>query len=614
VRVTSFRGVVVLAALVPFVLTAASAGAHDPAGRAAATTALAAAAAPAEVFVGAGDIGDCSVQTDEATANLLDAIPGTVYTLGDNAYGSGTAAQFANCYGPSWGRHKSRTRPSPGNHDYGTAGAAGYFGYFGDLAGPAGRGYYSYDLGGWHIVSLNSEIAHDAGSAQIAWLTSDLAATTSVCTLAYWHRPRFSSGKHGNSTSLQSFWDVLYAADADVVLVGHDHNYERFAPQSPSGALDTDRGLRQFVVGTGGRYLRTIGVLKPNSEARSFDTHGVLKLTLHATSYDWEFVPVAGKTFTDVGSDTCHGLPPGPGDTIPPEAPTDLAAGAASPTQVDLSWTAASDDVGVTGYEIYRNRTLLTTVGAVTTFSDRSVAAGTAYDYALKARDAAGNVSSFSNTATVTTPTPPPQPSGITFVAVSSGSAADSRTLVLSKPAGTGAGNLLLAGLSVRGNPTVTAPAGWALVRSDADGCCTARQAVYWKLAGANEPASYTFTFSAPKSAAGGIVAYAGVNPITPIDAHSGRANAASTSVTAPSLTTSAPGAMLVFFGGTRPTATFTPPPGMQERWDRAAGGSFPTSTEAADQLLTSAGASGTRVARATSSNTSIGQLVALRP
>jgi Calcineurin-like phosphoesterase len=598
---------------VPFVLTAASAGASDPAVRAAATAALTAVAAPDEVFVGAGDIGDCSVQTDEATANLLDAIPGTVYTLGDNAYGSGTAAQFANCYGPSWGRHKSRTRPSPGNHDYGTAGAAGYFGYFGELAGPAGRGYYSYDLGEWHIVSLNSEIAHDAGSAQVAWLRSDLAATTKACTLAYWHRPRFSSGKHGNSVSVGSFWEVLYAADADVVLVGHDHNYERFAPQSPAGALDTERGLRQFVVGTGGRYLRTIGVLKPNSEARSFDTHGVLKLTLRVTGYDWEFVPVAGKTFTDVGSDTCHGGTPGPGDMGPPEPPTDLTASAASSTQVNLSWTAATDDVGVTGYEIYRNGALLTTIGAVTAYSDKTAAASTSYDYAVKARDAAGNVSPFSNTATVTTPAPPPQ-TGITFIAAGSAAAADTRTLVLPKPAGTAPGNLLLAELSVRGKPTVTAPAGWTLLRSDVDGCCTTKQSIYWKFAGGNEPTSYSFVFSAAKSAAGGVLAYAGVNATNPIDAHAGRVNPASTSITAPSLTTSASGAMLVFFAGARPVATFTPPAAMQERWDRAAGGGFPVSSEAADELLTSAGATGTRVARATSSNTSIGQLVALRP
>ena len=566
------------------------------------------------MFVGAGDIGDCGVATDEATAKLLDAIPGAVYTLGDNAYGSGTAAQFANCYEPTWGRHKARTRPSPGNHDYYTAGASGYFGYFGDLAGPAGRGYYSYDLGEWHIVSLNSEIARDAASEQVAWLRSDVAATTKVCTLAYWHKPRFSSGKHGNDLTVQAFWDVLYAADADVVLTGHDHNYERFAPQSPSGALDTARGLRQFVVGTGGRHLRTIGLLKPNSESRSFDTHGVLKLTLHAAGYDWQFVPVAGKTVTDAGSDTCHGGPAGPGDMGPPEAPSNLTASAASPSQVDLSWTAATDDVAVTGYEIYRNEALLTTVGAVTTYSDRTVSAATTYDYAVKARDAVGNVSPFSNTAAVTTPALPPPQTGIAFVGASSTAAADTRTLVLPRPAGTGPGNLLLAELSVRGNPAVAAPAGWTLVRSDIDGCCTAKQAVYWKLAGANEPAGYSFAISAPKSAAGGILAYAGVNTANPIAAHAGRVNPASSSVTAPSLTTTAPGAMLVFFAGARPVATFTPPTGMQERWDRAAGGAFPTSSEAADQLLASAGATGMRVATTTSSNTNIGQLVALRP
>lgn len=256
-------------------------------------------------LVGAGDIADCNVTQDEATAKLLDGIAGTVFLLGDNAYENGSAADYANCYEPTWGRHKSRTRPVPGNHEYQTSGASGYFGYFGAAAAGSG-GYYSYDLGDWHIVVLNSNIARDANSAQIAWLRQDLTASARTCTLAYWHHPRFSSGEHGNDVSMQPFWDELYAARAELVLVGHDHNYERFAPQTPSGASDPVNGIRQFVVGTGGRSLRGLGTLKANSELFRSDTHGVLKLTLGTGSYAWAFVPIAGKTFTDSGTGSCH--------------------------------------------------------------------------------------------------------------------------------------------------------------------------------------------------------------------------------------------------------------------------------------------------------------------
>lgn len=258
------------------------------------------------VFVGAGDIGDCGRDAKEQTAKLLDAIPGTVYTTGDNAYPDGTDADFANCYHDSWGRHRDRTRPTPGNHDYHTTGAEPYYRYFGENAGPAGRGYYSFDLGEWHIIALNSNVSMSATSAQVTWLKADLAANTKRCTLAYWHHPRFSSGDHGNATSTQPLWDVLYAADADVILAGHDHNYERFAPQTPTGAADPLRGIREFVVGTGGRSFYSFGTIKPNSEVRNNNTWGVLKLTLHADRYDWEFVPVAGKTFTDTGTGMCH--------------------------------------------------------------------------------------------------------------------------------------------------------------------------------------------------------------------------------------------------------------------------------------------------------------------
>ena len=258
------------------------------------------------VLVGAGDIADCNTEADEATARLLDSIAGTVFTAGDNVYPNGTAGQFATCYDPTWGRHRARTRPSPGNHDYNTSGAAPYYAYFGDAAGPAGRGYYSYDLGAWHIVSLNSNVAMTVGSAQEQWLRADLAGNTARCTLAYWHHPRFSSGSHGSSTDLVPLWQALYAADADVVLVGHDHNYQRFAPQTPAGVRDDARGIREFVVGTGGRDLYQFTTPIANTEVSNTDTHGVLKLTLYADWYAWEFIPVAGGTFRDSGVGTCH--------------------------------------------------------------------------------------------------------------------------------------------------------------------------------------------------------------------------------------------------------------------------------------------------------------------
>lgn len=258
------------------------------------------------VLVGAGDIADCSSDGDEATALLLDNIPGTVFTTGDNAYPDGTAEQFLKCFDPSWGRHKSRTFPSPGNHDYHTPDAAGYFEFFGSKAGEPGKGYYSYDLGEWHIIVLDSNLPVKAGSSQEQWLRKDLEAHPAVCTLAYWHHPRFSSGTtHGNKDSMEPLWQALYDYGADVVLAGHEHNYERFAPQDPMGLADPSRGIREFVIGSGGRNHYPIGEPIANSEVRNGDTYGVLKLTLHSSSYSWEFIPEVGKTFTDSGEAPC---------------------------------------------------------------------------------------------------------------------------------------------------------------------------------------------------------------------------------------------------------------------------------------------------------------------
>jgi hypothetical protein len=263
------------------------------------------------VLVGAGDIADCKELSGAAkTAVLLDHIEGTVFTLGDNAYDSGTPSQFADCYAPTWGRFKARTKPALGNHDYKTAGAAGYFGYFGAAAGDPKAGYYSYDLGTWHVVVLNSNCGEiggcQAGSPQEKWLREDLGAHPALCTAAMWHHPRFSSAEHGDDKSMRDLWQALYDAGAEVVLSGHDHDYERFAPQDAGGRRDMERGVRQFVAGTGGRYEYKWGNIQANSEVRNNETFGVLKLTLHPDRYDWEFVPVEGGSFKDSGSAKCH--------------------------------------------------------------------------------------------------------------------------------------------------------------------------------------------------------------------------------------------------------------------------------------------------------------------
>jgi hypothetical protein len=265
------------------------------------------------VFVGAGDIASCNSEGDEATTNLLDTIPGTVYTTGDNAYDSGTALEFENCYNPSWGRHKARTRPAVGNHEYySTTNASGYFGYFGAAAGDPSKGYYSYNLGEWHMVALNSMCEKVGGcgatSPMVKWLEQDLVANPKTCTLAYFHHPLFSSGSsHGGNSKMKPSWEVLYAADADVVLNGHVHNYERFAPQTPSGVADPAQGIREFVVGTGGKSLNSFVSPVANSEVRDASTYGVLKLTLHPTSYDWQFVRAPNATIIgDTGSASCE--------------------------------------------------------------------------------------------------------------------------------------------------------------------------------------------------------------------------------------------------------------------------------------------------------------------
>jgi hypothetical protein len=260
-------------------------------------------------LVGAGDISRCDNRGDTATARLVASIPGTVFTAGDNAYKEGTLSQFRNCYDPTWGRFKARTKPSVGNHEYRTPGASGYFDYFGAAAGERGQGYYSYDRGAWHIVALNSMCAYVRGgcepdSPMMTWLKNDLAANPTRCTLAYFHKPLFSSGYSRGNPVVKPLWNVLYNHHADVIVSGHDHVYERFARQTPGG-VKSERGIRQFVVGTGGAELGGFNYTARNSQVRNANTYGVLKLRLAASSYGWRFVHVPGKTFTDSGSTRC---------------------------------------------------------------------------------------------------------------------------------------------------------------------------------------------------------------------------------------------------------------------------------------------------------------------
>jgi acid phosphatase type 7 len=278
---------------------------------------------PVATLVGAGDIAQCGsggplVTKAQQTAKLLDNIPRdpstAVFTTGDNVYESGTAAQYSNCYDPTWGRHKDRTRPVPGNHEYGTTGAAGYFNYFGSAAGQAGKGWYSYNLGAWHVVVLNSNCALiggcGAGSPQNDWLRADLAASPAGCTVALWHHPRFNSGAgHGNNTEVAPLWDALYQYGAELILNGHEHIYERFAPQRPNATADNAFGIREFVVGTGGAGSYSFKTTAQANSERRATPNGLLNLTLRANGYDWNFLPTDATPFSDSGSGACHGRP-----------------------------------------------------------------------------------------------------------------------------------------------------------------------------------------------------------------------------------------------------------------------------------------------------------------
>jgi len=482
------------------------------------------------VMVGAGDIAACADTTGaQATAALLDKLGGTVFTLGDNAYINGTADEFRNCYDPNWGRHRARTAMTvAGNHDYNTPGASGYYGYFGAAAGDPAKGYYEAAVGDWQIVVLNSNCEEvggcGAGSPQERWLREVLAASPAKCTLALWHEPGFSSATlHRAFPKFQPFWQALYDYGADVVLVASDHVYERFGLQNPAGDADAGFGLRQFTVGTGGRSHQSFKAALPNSEVRNGATYGVIKLTLHPDSYDWQFVPEAGKTFTDAGSTNCHDAPP----------------------------------------------------------------------------------------------PPPPDAAPIVRIGSSSNSGSGVTNLTLGRPAGTEAGQVMVASIVTSdGSAAVTAPGGWSTVRDDAlPGAL--RQTIYTKVAEGMEPGSYTWTLSGRAQVAGGVSTYAGVDTAEPIDADAAALHpSAGTAVTAPSITTSVAGTRLLHFAAVNAEGTLMAPDGMTQRWLAAAPVGATTDALAAsfDDSETTAGPTGSRTATATEPGPSIAVLLALRP
>ncbi len=496
------------------------------------------------VVIAAGDIADCGLSSDEATAALLPQFPDAlVTTLGDHAYPNGQPAEFTNCYDPNWGQAKARTRPVIGGHDEkvisgGPSAGTGYLNYFADQLAPFGptandptKLYYSYDLGAWHVVVLNSSCYENETpgcdkAAQESWLRADLAGHQNQCTLALWHEPRFNSGSvHGNEPLVQPLWAIAYENGVDLVLNGHEHLYERFAPMDSAGNLDTSFGVREIIVGTGGYSLYPLGTIQPNSEVRNDSTFGVLKLTLHSGSYDWQFVPVAGSSFTDSGSTSCHGTPP------------------------------------------------------------------------------------------------PPPPSVPSVRAVSSNAVNAATSITIAKPAGTAQGDLLLAIVSHQAGKArnMTPPSGWTAVpNGDYSEANNTRIHAWYHVAGGSEPSSYTFTLTggSGEDTTGGILDITGAKTSAPINASLGQVNSAnsSTSVQAPSITTTVPNTLLVFAGAANVPATWTPPGLMSEQWDRATSGTFRTSGESAVQALSSAGATGTRTALLSTSGKSVAIMIAIAP
>jgi hypothetical protein len=498
--------------------------------------------ADAPVLLAAGDIADCPPTGAQATAAILDANPDAIVAaLGDTAYNNGQPSEYTNCYDPSWGRAKARTRPMIGDHEYGvvsggTPPGVGFVNYFHDQLAPFGPNaldpaklYYSYDLGAWHIVVLNVQCYEGVAPGcnpglQEQWFENDLAANPTDCTVVMWHKPRFSSGSiHGDYFPSQQFWETSYDHGVELVFSGDDHLYERFARMDAVGNADPQYGVRQFVLGMGGYSHYSFSTIQPNSQVRNSDAYGLLKLTLHPASYDWQFLPEAGRTFTDSGSETCHAPPPAP----PAGAPT-----------------------------------------------VRSVS------------------SSIAN-----------HPSS---------------SLTIAKPAGTTQGDVLLAfGGHQSGSATnLAAPAGWTAVpNTDYSDANNARIHAWYKIAGAIEPASYTFTLSGGGQAiAGGMMAITGATA-TPINASLGQVNGTnSIFLTAPSITTTAAKTLLVYGGAVNAPVSITPPGFMHEQFDVATNGAFNLTIGAATQVIASAGSTGVRTAYLSSAAHGPAFLIAIAP
>ncbi|MGN6406940.1 MAG: metallophosphoesterase [Curtobacterium sp.] len=594
------------------------------------------------VIAAAGDIActptdpvDSSDCQQAATAALLKSLsPTAVLPLGDVQYDSGTASEFSKSYGPTWGSLLSSSHPIPGNHEYITPGAAGYYGFFGSAAGSSSKGYYSWNLGSWHLIALNSEcgqssqIGCTAGSPEETWLKADLAAHPNQCTLAYWHEPRFSSGNGGSNSIYSAFWQDLYNAHADIVLNGHTHAYERFAQQNPSGAADPN-GIREFVVGTGGESFYGFTSALPNETVRQNSTFGVLTLTLHASSYDWKFNPIAGSSWTDSGTAACHTSGGTAADTTPPSTPGSLTSTATSGPQVDLAWSASTDNVGVTGYRVYRgsSTTPMQVLGAgVLRASDTTVTAGSTYTYRVTAVDAAGNESPAATT-TVTVPPQqqPPPSSGPTFVSAAAvggtmGARSASQSVTVPAPASVAAGDLLLAVVyNARAwkstNPyTGTAPAGWTALDSGHYGVNSGFMQVFWRIAGSTEPSSYTFSESLSGGATDAwylsatVARYTGSTGSAPAVGY--RDNATGTTATAPSVTASGPGTQAAVYGYYDGASVGAAPSGFtQESVFRSAGNN---TVVVFDKPLASAGATGTTTV-SNSSDSSVGCTLVLR-
>jgi hypothetical protein len=386
---------------------------------------------------------------------MIDQPADAVIALGDLQYEAGSLSNFNAVYDPSWGRLKSITRPVIGNHEgtLATTGA-GYCSYFGSAAHcnasgrQGGAAYYSFDVGAWHVVVVNSNCAAaggcDINSPQYRWLADDLQAKSRPCTMAVWHHPRWSSGHDGSNAFMHPIWQLFHASGGDLVLSGHSHDYERFAPLDGDGVVNATTGMRSFVVGTGGAYFTGVSVVAPGSEVRQNTTFGILKLGLNATSYSWTFVPEAGRTFTDSGSQACR---TGAGsDRTPPSTPTGLTVTNATATQVDLKWNAATDNVGVTEYRVVRNGTLAGTTNGDLTFSDTAASPSTSYSYTVEAADAVGNASDPSAAVTVTTP---PAGSGPAGAPTDNGGPIPARPAVLRRPVSLGGKKTQKAGRSI---------------------------------------------------------------------------------------------------------------------------------------------------------------------